>query len=57
MEAERHGSAEGQLEVAERPEVEAELLAGSFTRPIDVRPGDEFRFDSGPLGDFELAFG
>ncbi|MEO1065511.1 MAG: 2-oxo-hept-4-ene-1,7-dioate hydratase [Actinomycetota bacterium] len=33
------------------------ILAGSFTRPIDVRPGDHFRFDFGPLGDFELAFG
>lgn len=32
------------------------ILAGSFTRPIDVRPGDEFRFDYGPLGSFELAF-
>jgi 2-oxo-hept-3-ene-1,7-dioate hydratase len=32
------------------------ILAGSFTRPIDIRPGDEFRFDYGPLGNFELAF-
>lgn len=32
------------------------ILAGSFTRPIDVRPGDEFRFDYGPLGGFDLAF-
>lgn len=32
------------------------ILAGSFTRPIDVRPGDEFRFDFGPLGSFELGF-
>ncbi len=32
------------------------VLAGSFTRPIDVRPGDHFRFDYGPLGAFELAF-
>ncbi len=32
------------------------ILAGSFTRPIDVRAGDEFRFDYGPLGAFELAF-
>lgn len=32
------------------------ILAGSFTRPIDVRPGDEFRFDFGPFGSFELGF-
>ncbi len=32
------------------------ILAGSFTRPIDIAPGDEFRFDYGPLGSFELAF-
>ena len=32
------------------------ILAGSFTRPIDVRAGDEFRFDYGDLGSFELAF-
>jgi 2-oxo-hept-3-ene-1,7-dioate hydratase len=32
------------------------ILAGSFTRPIDVRAGDEFRFDFGDLGAFELAF-
>ncbi len=32
------------------------LLTGSFTRPIDVRPGDEFRFDFGRLGSFELGF-
>lgn len=32
------------------------ILAGSFTRPIDVRSGDEFVFDYGPLGSFELAF-
>lgn len=32
------------------------ILAGSFTRPIDVRSGDEFRFDFGPLGDFQLGF-
>jgi 2-oxo-hept-3-ene-1,7-dioate hydratase len=32
------------------------LLAGSFTRPIDVRAGDEFNFDFGPLGSFGLAF-
>lgn len=32
------------------------VLAGSFTRPVDVRAGDEFRFDFGPLGAFELGF-
>ena len=32
------------------------ILAGSFTRPIDVRAGDEFRFDFGDLGAFGLAF-
>ncbi len=32
------------------------ILAGSFTRPIDVRAGDEFRFDFGDLGAFDLAF-
>ncbi len=32
------------------------ILAGSFTRPIDIRAGDEFHFDYGPLGDFDLAF-
>jgi len=32
------------------------ILAGSFTRPIDIRPGDEFHFDYGPLGGFDLTF-
>ncbi len=32
------------------------ILAGSFTRPIDVRAGDEFKFDYGPLGSFGLTF-
>ena len=32
------------------------ILAGSFTRPIDIRPGDEFGFDYGPLGEFNLGF-
>ena len=32
------------------------ILAGSFTRPIDVGPGDEFDFDYGPLGRFGLRF-
>lgn len=30
------------------------ILAGSFTRPIDCRPGDEFRVDFGNLGTIEL---
>ncbi len=32
------------------------ILAGSFTRPVDVRSGDEFTFDYGPLGSFTLNF-
>ncbi len=32
------------------------ILAGSFTRPLDIRPNDHFRFDFGPLGSFELGF-
>jgi 2-oxo-hept-3-ene-1,7-dioate hydratase len=32
------------------------ILAGSFTRPIDVRPGDRFLFDFGPLDSFSLRF-
>jgi 2-oxo-hept-3-ene-1,7-dioate hydratase len=32
------------------------ILAGSFTRPIDIRAGDNFRFDYGPLGAFGLSF-
>ncbi len=32
------------------------VLAGSFTRPIDVRPDDTFEFDFGPLGAFSLRF-
>ncbi len=32
------------------------ILAGSFTRPVDVRPGDDFEFDFGPLGSFGLRF-
>lgn len=32
------------------------ILAGSFTRPIDITPGDRFRFDYGPLGSFGLNF-
>lgn len=32
------------------------VLAGSFTRPIDVRPGDRFDFDYGELGRFGVSF-
>lgn len=32
------------------------ILAGSFTRPIDVRAGDHFHFDFGPLDSFDLSF-
>ncbi len=32
------------------------ILAGSFTRPVDVRPGDLFRADYGELGSFEVSF-
>jgi len=32
------------------------ILAGSFTRPIDIRAGDDFHFDYGPLGTFSLGF-
>ena len=32
------------------------ILAGSFPRPIDIRPGDEFHFDFGDLGSFGLGF-
>ena len=32
------------------------ILAGSFTRPIDIRSGDEFHFDYGPLGSFGMRF-
>jgi 2-oxo-hept-3-ene-1,7-dioate hydratase len=32
------------------------VLAGSFTRPVAVRPGDEFRADYGPLGVIGCAF-
>lgn len=33
------------------------ILAGSFTRPMPVHPGDTFRFDYGPLGAFAVEFG
>lgn len=32
------------------------ILAGSFTRPIDIRAGDDFHFDYGPLGAFGVSF-
>lgn len=32
------------------------ILAGSFTRPVDVRPGDVFRADYHHLGSFEVSF-
>ncbi len=32
------------------------ILAGSFTRPIDIRAGDTFHFDYGELGSFGLEF-
>lgn len=32
------------------------ILAGSFTRPVDVRPGDRFRADYNTLGSFEVSF-
>ena len=32
------------------------VLSGSFTRPVDVAPGDVFRIDFGELGSFECVF-
>lgn len=32
------------------------ILAGSFTRAVMAKPGDEFHLDFGPLGAFDLAF-
>lgn len=32
------------------------VLAGSFTRPVNVVAGDHFEFDYGPLGQFGLKF-
>jgi 2-oxo-hept-3-ene-1,7-dioate hydratase len=32
------------------------VLAGSFTRPVDVRHGDNIRVDYGPLGTIEVEF-
>jgi 2-oxo-hept-3-ene-1,7-dioate hydratase len=32
------------------------ILAGSFTRPIDIRAGDDFHFDYGPMGAFGMRF-
>lgn len=33
------------------------ILAGSFTRPVDARPGDTFHADYGPLGGVAFRFG
>ena len=30
------------------------ILSGSFTRPVAVAPGDDLRFDFGPLGAFDV---
>ena len=43
-------------ETGQRLKAGQTILAGSFTRPIDIRSGDEFHFDYGPLGAFGLAF-
>jgi 2-oxo-hept-3-ene-1,7-dioate hydratase len=32
------------------------VLAGSFTRPVAARPGDEFEADYGALGCLRFAF-
>jgi 2-oxo-hept-3-ene-1,7-dioate hydratase len=32
------------------------VLAGSFTRPVSCRPGDEFHIDFGTLGQLEVSF-
>ena len=32
------------------------ILAGSFTRPVDITAGDTFRADYGPLGTFTVSF-
>ncbi|ADV67532.1 2-oxo-hept-4-ene-1,7-dioate hydratase [Deinococcus maricopensis] len=32
------------------------ILAGSFTRPVDARPGDTFHADYGPLGSIACRF-
>ena len=33
------------------------ILGGSFTRPVEAKPGDEFRVDYGPLGTIAFSFG
>jgi len=33
------------------------ILSGSFTRPMAVAAGDDFRFDFGPLGSFSVPIG
>lgn len=43
-------------ETGQRLEAGQTILAGSFTRPIDIRSGDDFHFDYGPLGAFGLSF-
>ena len=48
--------AERYAQTGQRLEAGQTILAGSFTRPIDVRSGDEFSFDYGPLGVFGVAF-
>lgn len=32
------------------------VLAGSFTRPVDIRPGDIVQVDYGPLGAIGVSF-
>jgi 2-oxo-hept-3-ene-1,7-dioate hydratase len=32
------------------------VLAGSFTRPVEVAPGDTFEADYGPLGTIHCRF-
>lgn len=32
------------------------IMSGSFTRPVLVRPGDDFKADFGPLGHVEIGF-
>ncbi|MEZ5219318.1 MAG: 2-oxo-hepta-3-ene-1,7-dioic acid hydratase [Ilumatobacteraceae bacterium] len=43
-------------EQGQRLEAGQLVLAGSFTRPIDVRAGDRFEFEYGPLGSFGVDF-
>lgn len=48
--AERYASQGMSLEAGQT------VLAGSFTRPVDVRAGDHFVADYGDLGSFEISF-